>query len=390
MSDSGAPAAEAPRKSRWDNPGDAAPEAPDASSSGAPPISAAEATDAAAKAAAIAAKIAASLRPAGSSGQELVRRAGAAEGDFVKDIEINDLRNRYVLTKSGSQKQIQDETGASIETRGVWVPDRTRMPPGEMPLYLHIVAKSQIILDAAVAEVNKLIDQELGPLIEERTLIARARATGAPLPPTVAPPTVRPKWPEEKLFINIESMRNFNVRAKVVGPGGMFVKFIQAETGARVQIKGRGSGFLENDTGRESDEPMHISVVAPTDDQIQRAKMLADDLLMVLRIEYDKARSSGNQGGGGVYQGQGNYGGGQQAQAGGDPYAGGYQQQGGAADASQAQAAAATGAQPGEGSSAEAWEQYRAYWAAYGYDINDPQFQAWQASQMQAQGGAQA
>lgn len=243
MSDSGAPAAEAPRKSRWDNPGDAAPEAPDASSSGAPPISAAEATDAAAKAAAIAAKIAASLRPAGSSGQELVRRAGAAEGDFVKDIEINDLRNRYVLTKSGSQKQvsgparpklgwmflftiysplplqIQDETGASIETRGVWVPDRTRMPPGEMPLYLHIVAKSQIILDAAVAEVNKLIDQELGPLIEERTLIARARATGAPLPPTVAPPTVRPKWPEEKLFINIESMRNFNVRAKVVGPG---------------------------------------------------------------------------------------------------------------------------------------------------------------------------
>lgn len=141
----------------------------------------------------------------------------------------------------------------------------------------------------------------------------------------------------------------------------MFVKFIQAETGARVQIKGRGSGFLENDTGRESDEPMHISVVAPTDDQIQRAKMLADDLLMVLRIEYDKARSSGNQGGGGVYQGQGNYGGGQQAQAGGDPYAGGYQQQGGAADASQAQAAAATGVQPGEGSSAEAWEQYRAY-----------------------------
>lgn len=77
----------------------------------------------------------------------------------------------------------------------------------------------------------------------------------------------------------------------------MFVKYIQAETGARVQIKGRGSGFIENDTGRESDEAMHISIVAPTDDQIQRAKILADDLLMVLRIEYDKAR--------GVYTGSG-------------------------------------------------------------------------------------
>ena len=41
---------------------------------------------------------------------------------------------------------------------------------------------------------------------------------------------------------------------------GIFVKHIQAETGARVQIKGRGSGFMETDTGRESDEPMHINI----------------------------------------------------------------------------------------------------------------------------------
>lgn len=31
-------------------------------------------------------------------------------------------------------------------------------------------------------------------------------------------PGGRPKWPEEKLPIGLESMRNFNVRAKVVGP----------------------------------------------------------------------------------------------------------------------------------------------------------------------------
>jgi hypothetical protein len=35
---------------------------------------------------------------------------------------------------------------------------------------------------------------------------------------------VREKWPEDKLFIGLDSMRNFNIRAKVVGPGGMFVK----------------------------------------------------------------------------------------------------------------------------------------------------------------------
>jgi hypothetical protein len=41
---------------------------------------------------------------------------------------------------------------------------------------------------------------------------------------------------------------------------GMFVKYIQAETGARVQIKGIGSGFLESDTGREAEEPLHINI----------------------------------------------------------------------------------------------------------------------------------
>lgn len=251
------------------------------------------------------------------------------------------------------------------------------MPPGEMPLYLHITATSQVILDAAVRDVQALIDQQLGPLIEERTLIARSRATGAPLPPGVGQ---RPKWPEEKLFIQLEPMRNFNVRAKVVGPGGMFVKFIQAETGARVQIKGRGSGFLETDTGRESDDPMHISVVAPTDDQVSRARVLAEDLLLVLRIEYDKARNGGDRGGGGY--GGGGYGGYQQ---GGDAY-GGYQQQaaGGDAAAAAGAGAAPSGAPPAEGT--DAWAQYAAYWAAYGYDVNDPQFQAWQQSQMQ-QGG---
>ena len=68
------------------------------------------------------------------------------------------------------------------------------------------------------------------------------------------------KWPEEKLDVGLETLRNFNVRAKVVGPSGLFVKYIQQETQTRVQIKGQGSGFIDQETGRESDEPMHIHI----------------------------------------------------------------------------------------------------------------------------------
>ena len=72
--------------------------------------------------------------------------------------------------------------------------------------------------------------------------------------------TKQRKWPEEKIPINLEPIPGFNLRAQVVGHGGAYVKHIQQETGCRVQIKGRGSGYLENSTGRESDEDMFLHV----------------------------------------------------------------------------------------------------------------------------------
>jgi len=41
---------------------------------------------------------------------------------------------------------------------------------------------------------------------------------------------------------------------------GLFVKWIQQETQTRVQIKGIGSGYIETETGMESQEPMHIAI----------------------------------------------------------------------------------------------------------------------------------
>lgn len=70
----------------------------------------------------------------------------------------------------------------------------------------------------------------------------------------------RRKWPEERIPIDLEPIPGFNLRAQVVGAGGSYVKHIQQETRCRVQIKGRGSGFLEHDTGAESDEQMYLHV----------------------------------------------------------------------------------------------------------------------------------
>lgn len=165
-------------------------------------------------------------------------------------------------------------------TKGTWLPDRSKATDKDPPLYLHISAISQEILDAGVEAVEKLLAQELGPLVTDFRAQRREEA-----------PRERRKWPEERLPVNLETLRNFNVRAKIVGPQGMFVKYIQGETSARVQIKGIGSGFIESDTGRESDEPMHIHVSGPEQIMVDRAKDLAEDLLVVVREEWGKAKA---------------------------------------------------------------------------------------------------
>lgn len=123
-----------------------------------------------------------------------------------------------VPTTASADVQIEEETGASVTTKGTWIHDRSKMMPDETPLYIHIVAKTHTSLQAAAEKVQALIDKELGPLLDARTMAARNRALGLP-PPEGWLPGGRVKWPEAKLDIGLESLRNFNVRAKTVGPG---------------------------------------------------------------------------------------------------------------------------------------------------------------------------
>lgn len=90
----------------------------------------------------------------------------------------------------------------------------------------------------------------------------------------------------------MEPLTGFNVRAQVVGPSGQYVKHIQQETRCRVQIKGRGSGFMEHATGRESDDPMYLHVAGPDPKEVVKAKELCEDLLNNVRTEYERFKAN--------------------------------------------------------------------------------------------------
>ena len=121
------------------------------------------------------------------------------------------------------------------------------------PLYLRVTSTSKEGLDAAVAIINETMKQDLPNLIDERRFRRRE-------PEVERDEYGRRKWPEEKIPVDLEPISGFNLRAQVVGRGGDNVKYIQGETSCKVQIKGRGSGFLEPMSNQESDEPMYLHI----------------------------------------------------------------------------------------------------------------------------------
>lgn len=142
------------------------------------------ASEAAAAAAAIAAKIAAQFA-SGSLGSDSAQK-DMHDAEFTSDIDINDVRNRYLLTKGSTQDQvclcsytrkaqwiftrclqIHEETGASVGTRGVWYPDRSKATEKDPPLYIHISAHTKEMLQSAIDKVNELIAIDMGSLVDK-------------------------------------------------------------------------------------------------------------------------------------------------------------------------------------------------------------------------------
>jgi len=74
----------------------------------------------------------------------------------------------FLTTFCSFRDQIQEETGAVITTKGVWVPDRSRATEKDPPLYLHIAAATPESLRKAIDKVNELIAIDLGPLVEDK------------------------------------------------------------------------------------------------------------------------------------------------------------------------------------------------------------------------------
>ncbi|RUS25110.1 hypothetical protein BC938DRAFT_472612 [Jimgerdemannia flammicorona] len=212
-----------------------------------------------------------------------------------KDLTNTGCQKRLAKTTSlhrrslgATQTQIQKDTGADVTTRGKYYPDKNLATDEHPPLYLHVTAVSQDSLDAAVAKIEELIEQAFNP---------PSSVSRAPQGPPERPSAPR-QFLQTKVFVGIDPDRSFNVRAKIVGPQGAYVKHIQSETGAKVQLKGRGSGFVEPTSGTEAFEPLHLHITCYQQDGLERAQKLSEDLINTVKAEYERTRQERGQYGG--------------------------------------------------------------------------------------------
>eukprot|EP00727_Mastigamoeba_balamuthi_P007325 m51a1_g3212 putative splicing factor 1 (457) ;mRNA; r:32386-34271 len=86
-----------------------------------------------------------------------------------------------------------------------------------------------------------------------------------------------------KVFIPEKEFPEYNFIGLIIGPRGNTQKRLEKESGAKISIRGRGSlkeGKAKKGSGApDDDEPLHVQIVAETDEQLQKAYSLVKPLL---------------------------------------------------------------------------------------------------------------
>ncbi|KAK2894343.1 hypothetical protein Q8A67_011572 [Cirrhinus molitorella] len=237
----------------------------------------------------------------------------AADELIVAEVDINDvpMECRNLLTKGKTQDEIGQLSGAVVSTKGLYVSDADRSGcAGVMrPLYLHVQGRRQEDVNKAVARIKEIISEDFlrssggqQPAVMPTVPVYHQTVTAAPPAPAARAPAApghKPAPPHTgsfvhtKIFVGLDqSQPSFNVKERVEGPSGSYLQHVQSETGARVFLRGKGSGYMEQASRRESFEPLYLYISHPNATGLDAAKKLCENLLETVRADHTRIVSS--------------------------------------------------------------------------------------------------
>lgn len=223
---------------------------------------------------------------------------------FVAKVDINDLPapTRAHLVQVQVQDQVNKLTAAAISTRGHYLPptDKKKCEGIDKQLHLYIQSPLKLNVDLAITKLKDIILKfKLPSALQNRQPASNVSSSNSrPLPgghsPIVGQPTLPTgNYVHEKVFVGMDyTPPEFDLRTKLIGVNYTNFNFVANTTGAKVILRGRGSGFLEPTSGREAFESMYVFISHPNHNGVQAAKKLVLNLIETVRSQLSSHKSS--------------------------------------------------------------------------------------------------
>jgi hypothetical protein len=178
----------------------------------------------------------------------------AAESETETDkMGINHLstQKRFLLCKKQTAEACLEKFGVTVLVKGVYHANEQEVAPAEPPLYLQLTGPSLSALSHCTQYLKELQNAE------------EVFVSG-------------------RVVIPIPGASPFNVVSKIVGPGGEFVKHIKRQANCQIQVAGKDCGIRQF----SSEEPLHIKIDAHSEEGLQKAKQLTQDLIDHVLVQY--------------------------------------------------------------------------------------------------------